>query len=184
MQEFLKTIIEGEKFELLIDTNIFDKNIILKAVYAFLDKWYFFFHHDIENNIILQFTKKEGVKIKPEIIISNFYEELIAVLLRDTLEKENRVIRETIVHKAINWPLDDDNFVNAEENTLTNEIEFDKDIDDILKDIENDPDLQINEEEIESLLSEIESDEKWGTVKPKIPLNISALADAKKQFKK
>jgi hypothetical protein len=59
MQDFLKTIVEGEKFELLIDTKIFSKNIILKASYAFLDQGYFFFKYDSEENIILQFSKKE-----------------------------------------------------------------------------------------------------------------------------
>jgi hypothetical protein len=38
MESFLKEIIEGEKFELLIDTNIFNKNIILKTAYNFLDR--------------------------------------------------------------------------------------------------------------------------------------------------
>jgi hypothetical protein len=55
-------------------------------------------------------------------------------------------------------------------------MEFDKDIDDILKEIENDPDLQINEEEIETILNEIENDaDKTNAVKPSIPLNIDAL---------
>jgi hypothetical protein len=44
--------------------------------------------------------------------------------------------------------------------------------------------LQINEEEIESILEEIELDSKQEVEKPTIPLNINALKDAKKQFKK
>jgi hypothetical protein len=38
MQDFLKTTIEDEKFELLIDINIFPKDIVLKAAYTYLDK--------------------------------------------------------------------------------------------------------------------------------------------------
>jgi hypothetical protein len=38
MEAFLNEIIEGEKFELLIDTKIFEKNIILKTAYIFLDR--------------------------------------------------------------------------------------------------------------------------------------------------
>jgi hypothetical protein len=37
MEAFLKEIIENNKFELLIDTKIFSKDIILKAAYQFLD---------------------------------------------------------------------------------------------------------------------------------------------------
>jgi hypothetical protein len=38
MSNFLKEVIEKEKFELLIDKNIFEKDIVLKAAYNFLDK--------------------------------------------------------------------------------------------------------------------------------------------------
>ena len=37
---------------------------------------------------------------------------------------------------------------------VQNQIDFDKDIDQILKDLENDPDLKIDEEEIEELIEE------------------------------
>jgi hypothetical protein len=43
MIEFLKKDIISGKFELLIDTKIFPKEIVLKAAYNFLDKGYFFF---------------------------------------------------------------------------------------------------------------------------------------------
>lgn len=184
MQDFLKTIVEWEKFELLIDTKIFNKDIILKASYAFLDKWYFFFKYDREDNILLHFTKKDWVKTTPENIIWNFSEELLDVTLRDNLERENKNIREIIVERAINWPLDEANFIDAENNQESNQIEFDKDINDILQDIENDPELQVNEEEIESILKEIADKDDSEVVKPTIPLNIDALGDIKKQFKK
>jgi CBS-domain-containing membrane protein len=49
------------------------------------------------------------------------------------------------------------NFVTLDTNTRPkNEIDFDKDIDEILKDIEEDPDFKIEEEEIEEILKEIE----------------------------
>jgi hypothetical protein len=105
--------------------------------------------------------------------------------LRDKLEKDNKVIRELIVEKAINGPLDEWNFVQGlEENQKNNETNFDSDINDILADIENDPELEINTQEIESLLNEVENEETSKVVKPNIPLNIDALWDVKKQFKK
>ena len=53
MKKFLKETISGKQFELTIDTQIFSKDIILKAAYNFLDKGYFFFSLDTDKNIIL-----------------------------------------------------------------------------------------------------------------------------------
>ncbi len=190
MENFLNKIVDWNKFELLIDKNIFDKDIVLKAAYNFLDKWFFFFKLDSNWNIILVFTKREEIKEKSEEIIANFSDELIAVYLRDKLEKENKTIREAIVNKAINWPLDMNNFITLDTTNLNinqekNQIDFDKDIDDILKEIENDPDLKIDEEEIEKILREIEEESKLFEIenkKPKINLDTNALKNVKKNF--
>jgi CBS-domain-containing membrane protein len=50
--------------------------------------------------------------------------------------------------------LDDD----VASNSTVEEINFDKDIDEIIKEIENDPDLQIDEDEIQQMLREIEEE--------------------------
>ena len=190
MEAFLNEIIEGEKFELLIDTKIFSKEIILKSAYSFLDKWYFFFKFDNDKNILLQFTKKDWVKIEPQVVIWEFTDCLLDTYLRDKLEKDNKIIRETIVEKAINWPLDTNNFVSLdtdeiENNNVQNQIDFDKDIDEILKEIENDPELKIDEEEIDKILKEIEeetNDIEKNT--PTITTSADAIKKAKEKFKK
>jgi len=189
MQKFLKQQVEGWKLELLIDVNIFPKDVILKAAYNFLDKGYFFFKFDEDKNIILQFTPKSDVDTDPEVMLWEFSDELLDVYLRDTLERENRVIRETIVEKAINGPLDMWNFIeydsdNAENREEQNEIDFDKDIDDILKEIENDPDLQIDEWEIDKILKEIEEEAAAEIPKPEVKLNPDNISAIKNSFKK
>ncbi|MDP5038879.1 MAG: hypothetical protein NWP80_00345, partial [Candidatus Gracilibacteria bacterium] len=100
MSNFLKEVVTGEKFELLIDSKIFPLNIVLKASYSFLDRGYFFFKYDENNNLILEFNKKEN--FEPQKIIIDFSDELLSVLLGDNLEKNNKVIRDAIVLKAIN----------------------------------------------------------------------------------
>ena len=50
MTEFLKEIVSSKQFELLIDKSLFSKDIVLKAAYNFLDKWYFFFKLDDDKN--------------------------------------------------------------------------------------------------------------------------------------
>lgn len=185
MQNFLNKSVDWNKLELLIDTNIFPKEIILKSAFNFLDRWYFFFKFDENKNIILQLTKREENNENPEKIIENFSDVLLETYLRDKLEKDNKVIREAIVNKAINWPLDYNNFVSldTENNAQQNEIDFDKDIDEILAEIENDPDLKIDEEEIEKILAEIEA-ESMEMEKPKLSLNMDWLKQAKENFKK
>ena len=187
MENFLNKIVDWNKFELLIDKNIFDKDIVLKAAYNFLDKWFFFFKLDSNWNIILVFTKREEIKEKSEEIIANFSDELIAVYLRDKLEKENKTIREAIVWTAIANSLDSNNFVNlnTNNNVEQNQIDFDKDIDDILREIENDPDLKIDEEEIEKILREIEEEtSSMEDEKPTFKVDPEAVKKAKEKFNK
>lgn len=191
MEWFLNQVIEWKKIELLIDTNLFKKDIILKAAYNFLDKWYFFFKLDNNKNIILQFTKKEWVEEKSETIIWNFSDELLSVYLRDKLEIENKEIREKIVWAAIansidsNWfvSLDTDN--NNQDNNQDNQIDFDKDIDEILKEIENDPELKIDEDEIEKILKEIEEETEEETKQDdSIAVDLEGVKQAKEKFNK
>ena len=85
MEVFLNEKIEWKKIELLIDTSIFNKYIILKTAHNFLDKWYFFFKFDKEKNIILQFTSKEWIEEKPENIVLDFSDELLNnILIKNT----------------------------------------------------------------------------------------------------
>lgn len=185
MTDFLHKSANENSFELLIDADIFPKDIVLKAAYNYLDKGYFFFKYNSDKNIILQYKNKEGVDINPESIIWEFSDTLLETYLRDKLEKDNKVIRELIVEKAINGPLDTKNFVSFEStnNSQVNQVDFDKDIDDILAEIENDPDLKIDEDEIKDILAEIE-DESNKIEKPTIQVNTSAVADLKKKFNK
>ncbi len=180
MEKFLKEIIEDNVFEILIDKDIFSKDIVLKASYNFLDRWYFFFRLDKDYNIILQFTKKDDSNENPKNILDDFSDEMLSVLLRDNLEKENKNIREAIVWAAIWNCLDSNNFVEINtDKQESNQIDFDKDIDDILKDIENDPDLKIDEEEIENILKEIEEESKVD-----IKIDPEGLKKAKESFNK
>ena len=105
---------------------------------------------------------------------------ILETYLRDKLEKDNKIIRETIVQKAINEPLDYRNFITLD--TQNSDINFDKDIDEILSEIENDPDLKIDESEIEKILAEIEEESK--DMKPKLSVNLNAIKKAKENFNK
>ncbi len=183
MQNFLNKEISWNKVEFKIDLNMFSKDIILKSAFNFLDRWYFFFKLDGKENIILQLTKKEESSEDLEKIIWDFSDSLLETYLRDKLEKENKTIREKIVETALGNSLDENNFVSLNtDNTEQNQIDFDKDIDEILAEIENDPDLKIDEEEIERILKEIE--EETEDEKPTITLNPEAVKNFKENMKK
>lgn len=184
MEQFLNKQINWNAFELLIDKNIFSKDIVLKAAYNFLDRGYFFFKLNEDKNIILQFTPKDWVNENPEKIIWDFTDELLSVYLRDKLEHNNKDIREKIVGAAIANSIDSANFIELDTNKQEqNQIDFDKDIDEILREIENDPELKIDEEEIERILREIEEETaSMEQDEPKINLDTNSIKDAKAKF--
>jgi His-Xaa-Ser system protein HxsD len=179
MQHFLSKNIENDRMELLIDTNIFSQNIAMKAAYTFLDRAYFFFHSSQEW-LLVQITPKSSETWDAEKFALEYSDELLAYYLRTQVEIENKVVRETIVHRALGSYADLPNFVSIEPNAPQKwQIDFDRDINEILKDIENDPDLKIDEDEINRILAEIES-ETQALKKPKLDPN--KLKNVKKNF--
>lgn len=182
MNAFLSQNSENNRLELRVDTALFSPQVVMKAAYTFLDQAYFFFRKDDDGSILVQITPKESVEWTAEKFALEYSDELLATLLRYNLERDNKEIRETIVKRALSSFADVENFtyVAHDEQAQKNQIDFDKDIDDILKEIENDPDLKIDESEITRILAEIESETSHKHSSPKIDLN--KLKDAKTKF--
>jgi hypothetical protein len=107
--------------------------------------------------------------------------------LRKKLENDNKNIREAIVATAITNSLDSSNFVNIdpEKQALLdkNTVNFDKDIDEILEEIENDPELKIDEEEIDKILKEVEEENKT-EIDNNVTINPEAVKQVKEGFNK
>lgn len=99
--------------------------------------------------------------------------------MRSLVESENKSVRETIVRRALGSYADLPNFTSITPADITTQTPYDKDIDEILREIENDPDLKVDEEEINRILAEIEN-EAQEMKKPKIDTN--KLKDVKKNF--
>jgi len=181
MQQFIRQNQENGKTEFLIDTKIFDASTAMKSAYAFLDRAYFFFYSTTEG-LIVQVTPKDWQSWNAEKFIWEYSDELLATLLRVKIEEENKVVRETIVRRALWSYADLPHFtsVDISENP-SSQIDFDKDIDEILKEIENDPDLKIDEEEINRILAEIEAETQSESQKKPI-LDPNKIKDVKKTF--
>lgn len=185
MKHFLHQEIEGNKFELTIDSKIFSKVEALKAAYNFLDKGYFLFYTDSKTwDILVQCTKKPDCKETADMLLLEFSDELLSVHLRCLLEQENKVIRETIVWVALTSSLDTKNYIQQiPEPQSWQEANFETDIQTILKEIENDPDLKIDEAQIQEILKEIEKETEVVSP-PKLTLNPEAVKKIKTQFSK
>lgn len=169
--------------ELLIDTRIFPKDIVLATAYSFLDKWYFFFYFENDTDLIVQYKPKKGQQLDT-FFLSDFYDSLLEFYLREQIEEKNKVIREIIVKKAIEGPLDLENFVSFDTSNKKQEIwsNFEQDIDAILKEIEDTPELQIDEAEIEAILKEIGREHQIDIKKPSINIDLEALKETKNNF--
>jgi His-Xaa-Ser system protein HxsD len=111
MTPFLSQNHENNRLELLVDGSIFPDSIAMKAAYTFLDRCYFFFRKE-GNSTVVQIHPKENQRWSGETFALEYSDELLATLLRDRLEKENKTIRETIVKRALASYLDEPNFVS------------------------------------------------------------------------
>lgn len=182
MKNFISKNIENGRVELLIDTTLFAPHIAMKAAYAMLDKAYFFFYTS-DAELIVQITPKEWQEWDAERFVLEYSDELLAYVLRVQVETENKAVRETIVRRALGSYADLPNFASIDTGATPQkwQIDFDKDIDEILREIENDPELKIDEEEINRILAEIEAETQSQMIqKPKIDPN--KLKDVKKNF--
>jgi His-Xaa-Ser system protein HxsD len=180
MTPFLTQNSENNRLELLLDGELFSDQIAMKAAYTFLDRAYFFFRKDGANTIV-QIHPKEGQRWSSEGFAFEYSDEILAVHLRYLLEKENKNVRDAVVHRALGSYMDAQNFVQVEPSQPA-QLDFDKDIDEILKEIENDPDLQIDEDEIAKILAEIEAETTAHQAQKKPKIDPNKLKDVKKNF--
>lgn len=175
MDFLIKKDISWNKFELIIDTKIFSKDIILKTAYNFLDIWYFIFSYE-GKNIKMQCQTKNSENISSEQLILNFCDEILNVYLREKIENENKELRNIIISTALKGSIDSDNFVE-----IPTSDDTENDIEKLLKDLENDPELMIDEKEIQKLINQIKIEEtnknQW------IILDINNINNVKDKFK-
>lgn len=181
MNPFLQKNSENNRLELLIDWSIFSDHIAMKAAYMFLDRAYFFFRKE-ESNTIVQITAKEWEEWDSERFALEYSDELLAVQLRYKLENDNKLIRETIVKRALASYADTANFMTVQSSQNDINADLDKDIDEILKEIENDPELKVDENEISRILAEIEQESDDLDTKKPITLDPNKIKDAKAKF--
>ena len=92
------TIREGSAF-FVADESIFEKQVILKACYAFTDRAYLFLSRQTSRQIIIRLTLKSPDK-DIEAMAGAFSNELIDQSMRSIVNKETANFRKIIVAQA------------------------------------------------------------------------------------
>lgn len=181
MTSFLSENTENNRLELLVDGSIFSDILAMKAAYMFLDRAYFLFKKD-NHNTIVQIHPKTGEQWDATKFALEYSDELLATALRARIEQENKEIRETIVRRALGSYADLPHFTSIHSEVQNSQGEFDKDIDEILKELENDPEIRIDEDEINRILAEIEGESQQINASKKPTIDLNKLKDVKKNF--
>ena len=94
------------------DSNIYPKEAVLKAAYAFIDDYYI--HIRLEGKLyIVDITPKD--EVGSETVIKEFENELLAATLRLQIYQRTHVLREIMLARAMASTMIVDESVNTEE---------------------------------------------------------------------
>lgn len=118
-----------KKFSIKLDAGMYPKEALLKAAFAFIDKYYI--HLAIEDNDyhVMVIAKENGDL--PETIQGEFENELLSQTVRYVVFKQTHVLREILMARAMaSTMIMDEDPVEA----VTNSQEDDKNLDMILED--------------------------------------------------
>ena len=155
---------------MIVDGKIFNDKVVLKAMYELVDKAYMFVKAK-DDDYIVQFKLKPNIEGKIDDVVNSFWEELVYHKLRYDLDRKYWKLRERIIETALGFGLtledmkrDLDEVMNKLKelplNRSNTQEEQPKSIEDIIKEIENDPDFADDKDEIIAILKEIEEEEK------------------------
>lgn len=155
--------------EMIVDWKIFSVNNVLKASYELVDKVYMFFK-SYWDDYLVQFKLKDD-KLDLDQIVNSFWEELVYHKLRYDIDQQSWSLRQKIIETAL-WygvSLEDiqsdimkfaDEYTQSTQWGISEEPQVpQKSIDQIITDIENDPDFADDKDEIISILKEIEQEQ-------------------------
>ena len=96
--QFPITQLEGNKFQVVVDTSLYTKESLAATCYKYTDRFYI--HQLMENDkIVAVFELKEG-NIVPEGIVKQFCNDLIDQQVRYNINQQFGHIRDLIVEEA------------------------------------------------------------------------------------
>jgi len=160
MQEFIKKLEKSEfQVEMLVDGKIFDEDVMLKAAYELVNDVYMFFKTQGDDYIV-QFKLKNEKKTLDD-VVNAFGEELVYHRLRKDIDQKTWSVRTKIVEAALWYGLtleeikDDIYNLSAPIDEEDSQNNAERSVEDIIADIENDPEFADDKDEIINILKEI-----------------------------
>lgn len=81
------------------DSKLYEKPALLKAAYAFVDKYYIHLEFNADGDYYIRFTPKSGETSGD--VIEQFENELLAQTVRQHVYKETKTLREIMVARAM-----------------------------------------------------------------------------------
>ena len=90
---------EGEVAHLVVDTTVHTLDSLFRSCYVFTDRCYLFLERQDEQEIVVEFRRK-NMEVALSEIVGAFANELINQRVRSDVARETRTIREQIVAQA------------------------------------------------------------------------------------
>ena len=101
---FLKKTADGFRFK--VDGNIYSPDAVKSTCYVFSDRCYVFIKNKTKNRYEIEMRFKQKGDVRE--LVGEFYNELLGNILRKSVSKYNKKIREYIVAKALFSAVDED----------------------------------------------------------------------------
>ncbi len=121
MKEFYDYKINDDGYaEIVIDSNIFEKDIIITSAYVLLEKAYFTISCLKDNNISVKLKLKDDLQDKLNTILDEFYKNLIIYKEYKNNYENNKDIRLMLMQRAIVTNEQEQNDLN----TIEDELDF------------------------------------------------------------
>ena len=100
----VKNVADGE-FEFFVDDGLFPKEAIMKAIYPFLDRCYFFLRRCDGGLLVRCIFQNKKTAMDAETMAGILSGSILDAYLRERVTSENREIREKLVSTAIEHSL-------------------------------------------------------------------------------
>lgn len=161
MSEWVKKVKwNSNQIELRVDGKLYDKEVVMKAAYELVDENYVSINTDWDDFVVLFKDKGDSDLAKVQ---DSFGEELIYHHLRDQIDEKTWSLKAKIIETALWYGFAPENLSKDVERMLNmvqemNKEWYDKNIDDVIKEIEDDPDFDEDKDEIIAMLKEIEKE--------------------------
>ena len=114
------------------DSKVYEKTVLMKAAYSFIDKFYIHFAVKDNSNYVVTFTPK--MEESGDNIVERFENELLAQSVRQYVYRETHSLREILVARAMSSSMIMDDSIKEDDVEVIDHTPENFDLNDILSD--------------------------------------------------